>query len=156
MCCPHRPGCLFVCIQGSSCLIMLLEAYFVQNVGFCPFLANLAKSESGGAVDASTATSASAVGAECVLQPLETCFLAASWPFESNQYLCHFQICAIIQVICGASSVQLCTSASAVLLCCCLSLPCARLWVFSASLFTANSFLHELGPRIGPGICVAS
>ena len=72
-------------ILGSSCLILLFGAYFVQKVGFCPFLANLAASESGGAVDASTATSAFAVGAECILQPLQTFFLAPSWPFGSNQ-----------------------------------------------------------------------
>ena len=85
VCRRRRPGCLFVYILSSSCLIMLFGAYFVQKVGFCPFLANLAESESGGAVDASAATGTFAVGAECVLQPLQTCFLAPSWPFGSNQ-----------------------------------------------------------------------
>ena len=72
VCCQQQPGCLIVYILGSSCLIMLFGAYFVQKVGFCPFLANLAESESGGAVDASTATNAFAMGAKCVLQPLQT------------------------------------------------------------------------------------
>ena len=51
---------------ASSCLIMLFRAYFVQKVCFCPFPSSLTKSESGGTVDASTAT----------LQPLHTYFLA--------------------------------------------------------------------------------
>ena len=76
VCCRRRPGCLFMYILGSSCLILLFGAYYVQKVGFCPFLANLAKSENGGAVDASTAISVFAVGAECVLQPLQTSFLS--------------------------------------------------------------------------------
>ena len=85
LCRRRRPGCLFVYILGSSCLIMLFGAYSVQKVSFCPCLASLAKSESGGAVGASTATSAFASGAERDLQPLQSCFLALSGPFGSNQ-----------------------------------------------------------------------
>ena len=90
VCCRRRSDCLVVYILASSYLILLFGAFFVQKVIFCPFLSNLAKSESGGAVYASTTTNALAVGAERVLQPLQTCFLAPSWPFGLNTVYLRF------------------------------------------------------------------